>query len=171
MLSISPETSNLEQKPFDSVRHSRFAEGNDASYALEVKVTRGEVAQRCLLLRCPNCGSGGQLRSWFRLHPSCPACGLKHSVEEGFTLGTTSIGYVVALIIVFLPVCVLVYFNLLPVWAGILAGIVGSVVVSIGMYPIFLGWVLMTYYVVNVEHLPANQPAPKIPPSQGVNPN
>ncbi|HVY71531.1 MAG TPA: DUF983 domain-containing protein [Verrucomicrobiae bacterium] len=123
-----------------------------------MKVPRSEIAKRCLLLRCPNCDAGGQLRSWFRLHPSCQKCGLKHGGEDGFTLGTTSIGYVVAFFLVVLPVCVLVVLDVLPVWLGVIIGIGGTVVVSVGMYPIFLGWVLMTYYISTAESLPVNQP-------------
>ncbi len=122
-----------------------------------MKIERTEIAKRCLLLRCPNCGNGGQLRSWLRLHAACPHCGLKHGGEEGFTLGTTSIGYVVAFFLVVLPVCALVVMNVLPVWAGVLLGILGTVVVSVGLYPVFLGWVLMTYYLSTAEALPANQ--------------
>jgi len=125
-----------------------------------MNVPRGEVARRCLLLHCPNCNGRGQLRSWFRLHPRCPHCGLAHGGEDGFTLGTTSIGYVVAFLLVVLPVCALVVLNVLPVWAGVLIGIVGSTVVSIGLYPVFLGWVLMMYYIPTAENLPVNQKKP-----------
>jgi len=123
-----------------------------------MKVTRGEIAQRCLLLRCPNCNAGGQLRTWFRLHPQCPQCGLVHGGEEGFTLGTTSIGYVVALLLVVVPVCILVVMDVLPVWLAVVIAIFGSVAVTIGLFPVFLGWVLMTYYVSTAEALPANRP-------------
>jgi hypothetical protein len=43
----------------------------------------GHPARRALLLfwraerlRCPNCGGGPLFRSWFRMRPYCPACGL-----------------------------------------------------------------------------------------------
>jgi uncharacterized protein (DUF983 family) len=32
---------------------------------------------RALTLRCPNCGSRGLLRSWFRLNDRCPRCGIR----------------------------------------------------------------------------------------------
>ena len=32
---------------------------------------------RALILRCPNCGGGSLFRSWFKLKPSCPTCGLR----------------------------------------------------------------------------------------------
>jgi len=122
-----------------------------------MNVSRGDIAKRCLLLHCPNCDAGGQLRSWFRLHPACPQCGLKHGGEDGFTLGTTSIGYVVACVLVVVPVCILVVLNIIPVWLGVLIGIGGSVLVTIGLFPVFLGWVLMTYYVSTAEALPVNK--------------
>ena len=31
---------------------------------------------RALLLRCPNCGSRGLLKNWFRMKERCPTCGL-----------------------------------------------------------------------------------------------
>ena len=135
-----------------------------------MNVSRAEIAKRCLLLRCPNCDSRGQFRTWFQLQPACPTCGLKHGGEEGFTLGTTSIGYVVALLVVVLPVCALVVLDVLPVWIAVLIGIVGSGAVSIGLYPVYLGWVLMTYYVSTAEALPVNRPpagnSPLSPPSR-----
>jgi uncharacterized protein (DUF983 family) len=120
-------------------------------------IPRAEIAKRCLLLRCPNCDTGGQLQSWFRLRAKCPQCGLAHGGEDGFTLGTTSIGYVVACLFVVLPVCILVVMNLIPVWLGIVIGIVGSAAITIGLYPVFLGWILMMYYVSHAESLPANK--------------
>jgi uncharacterized protein (DUF983 family) len=39
------------------------------------------VTGRALMLRCPRCGKRGIFRSWFRLKPECPACGL--SLERG----------------------------------------------------------------------------------------
>ncbi|MDB4909912.1 MAG: putative rane protein [Gemmatimonadetes bacterium] len=32
---------------------------------------------RALTLRCPNCGSRGLLRNWFKLNERCPRCGLR----------------------------------------------------------------------------------------------
>jgi uncharacterized protein (DUF983 family) len=32
---------------------------------------------RALTLRCPNCGSRGMLRSWFRMTDRCPGCGIR----------------------------------------------------------------------------------------------
>ena len=44
---------------------------------------------RALRLRCPNCGGGPIFRSWFRLRPYCPACGLPLARgEEGYQVGS-----------------------------------------------------------------------------------
>lgn len=45
---------------------------------------------RALVLRCPNCGNGGVLRSWFHLRAHCPRCGLaleRGEAEDYFTGG------------------------------------------------------------------------------------
>jgi hypothetical protein len=83
-----------------------------------------------------------------------------HSQEDGFTLGTTSIGYVAAFLFIVLPVCILVVENVLSVWAGVILGILGSLALSVGLYPFFLGWVLLTYYLIHAAELPANRPNP-----------
>ena len=37
----------------------------------------GTMLGRALLLRCPNCGSRGLLKSWFRMTDRCPTCGVR----------------------------------------------------------------------------------------------
>lgn len=32
---------------------------------------------RALLLQCPNCGSRGLLKNWFKMNDHCPVCGLR----------------------------------------------------------------------------------------------
>ena|SRR5919199_1741913 len=50
---------------------------------------------RALELRCPNCGSRGLLRSWLRVEPVCPGCGLRVERESGHFLGSMAINLVV----------------------------------------------------------------------------
>jgi uncharacterized protein (DUF983 family) len=45
--------------------------------------------------RCPRCGEGGVLASWFRLKPRCPTCGYRFQREEGFWLGAYVINFAV----------------------------------------------------------------------------
>ena len=53
---------------------------------------------RALLLRCPRCGSGGILASWFSLRETCPTCGLVFDRGEGndHWLGAYAINLVLA---------------------------------------------------------------------------
>lgn len=41
------------------------------------------LALRALALRCPHCGSGGLLVSWFRMKARCPGCNLPLERNEG----------------------------------------------------------------------------------------
>lgn len=57
---------------------------------------RGRPVRRALLLfsrairlRCPNCGGGPIFRSWFRMRPYCPACGLPlERGDQGYQVGS-----------------------------------------------------------------------------------
>ena len=76
--------------------------------------------------------------------------------ESGFYLGTTSIGYVMAIILIIVPVCFLVIFEVLKAWIGVVIAITGSIVLFLAMYPIILCSVIMLYYTVQAEELPIN---------------
>lgn len=44
---------------------------------------------RALGLRCPNCGGEPIFRSWFRMRPYCPACGIPlERGESGYQVGS-----------------------------------------------------------------------------------
>ena len=53
---------------------------------------------RALILRCPRCGSGGILRTWFSFQHRCPSCGLALDRGEGsdYWLGAYAINLVLA---------------------------------------------------------------------------
>lgn len=56
---------------------------------------------RALLLRCPRCGSGGILRSWFRLKYECPLCGLTlDRGEPDYWIGGYAVNFVAAELLV-----------------------------------------------------------------------
>lgn len=76
--------------------------------------------------------------------------------ESGFYFGTTSIGYVLAILLVILPVCVLVVKEMVGMWVGVSIGIIGSTLLCLLLYPILLCWVIMLYYVVQADELPEN---------------
>ena len=122
-----------------------------------MKVERGEIFSRALKGRCPNCGQFGIFKNWFRLHKRCPNCGMELEKEEsGFYFGTTSIGYVLSIILVIIPVCILVVMDMLSMWVGVGIGIAGSIMLCTLLYPFMLCWVIMLYYVVQADELPIN---------------
>jgi uncharacterized protein (DUF983 family) len=44
---------------------------------------------RALSLRCPNCGGRPIFRSWFRMRPYCPVCGIPlERGESGYQVGS-----------------------------------------------------------------------------------
>ena len=126
-----------------------------------MKVERGKIFSRTLTGRCPNCGRFGLFKNWFRLHKRCPHCEMELEKEEsGFYFGTTSIGYVLAIILVIIPVCILVVKDMLSMWLGVGIGIIGSIMLCTLLYPFMLCWVIMLYYIVQAEELPKNSPKP-----------
>ena len=123
-----------------------------------MQIERGEIFARTMTGRCPNCGHFGIFKNWFRLKKRCPSCEMELEKEEsGFYFGTTSIGYVLAIVIVIIPVCILVVMGMLNMWLGVAIAILGSTLLCTLLYPIMLCWVIMLYYVVQAEELPKNQ--------------
>ncbi|MGZ0655004.1 DUF983 domain-containing protein [Coraliomargarita sp. W4R53] len=123
-----------------------------------MKIERGEIFSRTLTARCPNCGHFGIFKNWFRLHKRCPSCDMELEKEEsGFYFGTTSIGYVMAIVLVIIPVCILVVLDMLNMWLGVGIAIVGSTLLCTLLYPVMLCWVIMLYYLVQAEELPKNK--------------
>jgi uncharacterized protein (DUF983 family) len=123
-----------------------------------MKIERGEIFSRTLTGRCPNCGRFGIFKNWFRLHKRCPSCDMELEKDEsGFYFGTTSIGYVMAIVFVIVPVCFLVVLDMVGMWMGVGIGIVGSILLCTLLYPVMLCWVIMLYYLVQAEELPNNQ--------------
>ncbi|MGJ8639581.1 MAG: DUF983 domain-containing protein [Opitutaceae bacterium] len=122
-----------------------------------MKIERAEIITRSLTGRCPNCGEFGMFKHWFRLNKRCTSCDMQLEKDEsGFYFGTTSIGYVLAIIVVIIPVCVLVVMDILEMWTGIAIGILGSVLLCVLLYPFMLCWVIMSYFAVCPQELPEN---------------
>jgi len=99
-------------------------------------------------------------KHWFRLNKHCTGCEMPLEKEDsGFYFGTTSIGYVLAIIVVIIPICILVVKQIVGMWSGVIIGIVGSVLLTTLLYPLMLSWVIMTYYSMFPHELPANSDA------------
>ncbi len=127
----------------------------------ELKITRGDIIARGVLCHCPNCGKRGLLASWFRLNKACHACGMDLARSPGLYSGTTSIGYVAAIIFVIIPVSFLVVFKVLSVTTGVLLGIFGSFGFIVLIYPVMLCWMVMAYHVAMPGELPGNGGGPE----------
>lgn len=122
------------------------------------EVKRSEIALRSLSGRCPNCGGFGMFRNWFRLNRNCRCCGMPLERDEsGFYFGTTSLGYVLAILLVIIPVCILVVMDLIGMWTGVIVGIIGSIALCVALYPVLLCWVILSYYLLQPHELCANQ--------------
>jgi hypothetical protein len=76
--------------------------------------------------------------------------------SPGLYSGTTSIGYVAAIIFVIIPVAFLVVLKVLSVTAGVLLGIFGSLGFIVLIYPVMLCWMVMAYHVAMPGELPGN---------------
>lgn len=127
-----------------------------------MKIKRTQIITRSLTGRCPNCGGFGMFKNWFRLNKHCTECDMQLEKEEsGFYFGTTSIGYVLAIIIVIVPVCILVVLDKIGMWTGVTIGIVGSILLCVLLYPLLLCWVIMSYFVVCPQELPKNTTDPE----------
>jgi uncharacterized protein (DUF983 family) len=122
-----------------------------------MKVKREEIILRSLIGRCPNCGAFGMFKHWFRLNKHCTDCEMPLEKEDaGFYFGTTSIGYVLAIIFIIIPVCILAVREALTMWIAISTGIIGSILMTTLLYPLMLSWVIMSYYTLFPHELPAN---------------
>lgn len=113
----------------------------------------GEIITRGLSGSCPKCGERGLFRNWFQLQKECSRCGLPLGKEDGFYLGTTSIGYVLAIVIVLIPICFLVVTDVIGVWLGVTIGIVGSLLLVAAAYPLMLCALITVYYLVRPQEL------------------
>ncbi|MGB0272621.1 MAG: hypothetical protein ACPGCS_02945 [Opitutales bacterium] len=77
--------------------------------------------------------------------------------ESGFYLGTTSIGYVISIILVIVPICVLVILEKLEVGAAVMIGFVSTILLCCALYPALLCWVILCYYLLQPQELQANK--------------
>jgi uncharacterized protein (DUF983 family) len=97
----------------------------------------GEALRRGMARRCARCGTGGIFRSYYRLHPTCPACGMRFEREDGEWTGALTVIMAVTELIfaVFLGVGLWLTWPAVP-WTWLLVGgVVINVVVPVLLYP------------------------------------
>jgi uncharacterized protein (DUF983 family) len=75
----SPRDAALSQIPGRSERTMVQLDPHDIERPFAKVGSRRILAMlgRALTLRCPNCGSRGLLRNWFKFRERCPRCGLR----------------------------------------------------------------------------------------------
>lgn len=126
---------------------------------MEMNVTRGQIVARGLTHRCPNCGAKSLFTPGrpFTLQAGCTSCALKFERDEGSFLGAMSLNYGVTVIGFLVPVLVCYL-------SGVCSGMTASVLAGVGAvgFPVLFyrssrSWWLMNYYLVMLQHLPANQ--------------
>lgn len=95
---------------------------------------------RALRLRCPNCGKGHALKSWFTLRDRCSVCGLRleRGEQEDYFLGGMMFNIILAeavFLVVFLGVLLALWPNV-P-WDGLEYVLAGAMIAApLVLYPI-----------------------------------
>ena len=94
---------------------------------------------RAIRLRCPNCGNGRVMASWFRIRERCPACSLRYERDEenDYWLGAYTLNFIVTEVLFaagLLGVLVLTWPE--PPWTAILWGGAAQMILTpIVFYP------------------------------------
>lgn len=94
---------------------------------------------RAIRLRCPNCGQGRVMASWFGIHERCPACGLRYERDEEneYWLGAYTLNFIATEVVFaggLLVVLVLTWPT--PPWSAIVwVGAAQMVLTPIAFYP------------------------------------
>lgn len=97
----------------------------------------GQALRWGMARRCARCGTGGIFRSYYRLHPTCPACGMRFEREDGEWTGALTVIMAVTEIIfgVFLLAGLLLTWPDVP-WVPLLVGgVVINILVPVLLYP------------------------------------
>ena len=90
---------------------------------------------RALRLRCPNCGRGRLVESWFKVRERCPACQVWLEREEGYFLGAMALNIVIGEFVpVFGGVAVVILTWPNPPWLVLQL----VVPITMGLFPVLL---------------------------------
>ncbi|HEY4648428.1 MAG TPA: DUF983 domain-containing protein [Gemmatimonadales bacterium] len=87
---------------------------------------------RAFRLRCPHCGGGPILRTWFRFRAHCPSCGLPlERGEHGYQVGSYMFNLVASeLIFALVFLAVLIWTWPTPPWTLLQYGGIGLMVLA-----------------------------------------
>ncbi len=87
--------------------------------------------------RCARCGTRGIFRSYYRLHPTCPSCGMRFEREDGEWTGALTVIMAVTEVIfgVFLVAGLFLTWPDVPWMPLLVCGIVINILVPVLLYP------------------------------------
>ena len=94
---------------------------------------------RALRLRCPRCGAGRLMRTWFALHEACAVCGLlfERDEQEDYWLGAYLLNFIVTEVVFALMLAVVLVATWPnPPWTRVIVmGVVQMCLTPILFYP------------------------------------
>lgn len=110
---------------------------------------------RALLLRCPDCGSGGVFDSRMRMRHRCRNCGLRFEQIEGTWIGAVGLNTIVTFTVLF----VVLLGGLLLSWPGRPGwAVIASVVTTAALLPvIFFPWSKTLWLVIELAMRPPEE--------------
>jgi uncharacterized protein (DUF983 family) len=122
-----------------------------------MSVTKKQILQRGVTLRCPNCGEHTLFPpKSLRVRRRCPTCGTGFDRGEGFFLGPWVLNYAVAVFCFVLPALVAGVRGVIPWSVSLVIAALGCTVVPALLYRSTWSWWLMLYFFFLPESLPAN---------------
>jgi uncharacterized protein (DUF983 family) len=122
-----------------------------------MKVTRGQIINRGIHLRCMNCGEGRLFPPGsFRIYRRCPVCSTGFDRGEGFFLGPWVLNYTISVFCFVLPAIILGARGVVPWSVSLVLAAVGCVVLPALIYRAMWSIWLMLYFFFLPQNLPAN---------------
>jgi uncharacterized protein (DUF983 family) len=101
------------------------------------KTGRVTMIGRGLRRRCPNCGTIA-FSGWFRMHVTCPGCGIEFEREQGYWVGAVTINTVVTFVsfVGLFVILTVVTWPDVP-WTGVMVATLGvNLIVPVIFYPV-----------------------------------
>ena len=97
----------------------------------------GQALRWGMARRCARCGTGGIFRSYYRLHPTCPSCGMRFEREDGEWTGALTVIMAVTEVIfgVFLVAGLLLTWPDVPWMTLLVGGVVINILAPVLLYP------------------------------------